>query len=79
MAASGRECVKTLMTSSSWVIDVLWLSDSTVNAPCRIRRDLEHVALFLQHLGWAEISLFYADSAIIKPLAPMIFMTRFRL
>lgn len=32
---------------------------------------------FLQPLEWAKISLFYADSAFIKPLAPMIFMTRF--
>jgi hypothetical protein len=35
--------------------------------------------LFLQPLGWAKISLFQAVSAFIKPLAPMIFMTRFRL
>ena len=52
-------------------------SDRTVNAAGRIGRDLEHVPPFLQPLEWAKISLFYADSAFIKPLAPMIFMTRF--
>ncbi|MGF6555885.1 hypothetical protein ABIA48_002265 [Pseudomonas sp. S30_BP2TU TE3576] len=35
--------------------------------------------LFLQPLAWAKISLFYAGSAFIKPLAPMIFITRFML
>ena len=35
--------------------------------------------LFLQPLGRAKVSLFQAISAFIKPLAPMIFMTRFKL
>ena len=43
MTASGPECVKTLIASSSWIIDVRWLSDSKVNVAGRIGRDLEHV------------------------------------
>jgi hypothetical protein len=39
-AAIGPECVKTLIASSSWVIDVRLLSDSTVNIAGRIGRDL---------------------------------------
>ncbi|CAI8918168.1 hypothetical protein EMIT0P100_300011 [Pseudomonas sp. IT-P100] len=35
--------------------------------------------LFLQPLEWAKISFFQAVSAFMKPLAPMIFMTRFKL
>ncbi|WP_166793826.1 hypothetical protein [Pseudomonas sp. F01002] len=44
-----------------------------------IGSNLEHVNAVLQPLGWAKTSLLYADSAFIKPLAPMIFMTRFKL
>lgn len=32
----GPECVKTLWVSSSWIIDVRWLSDRTVNAAGRL-------------------------------------------
>jgi hypothetical protein len=44
------------------------LSDRTANASSRIGRDLEHVTLFLQPLGWAKTSLFYADSAFMLAL-----------
>ncbi|WP_438943700.1 hypothetical protein, partial [Pseudomonas sp. N8] len=37
-----RVC-KNALTSSFWIIDLRWLSDRTVNAACRIGRDLEHV------------------------------------
>lgn len=67
------------MTSLSWIIDLRWLGDRTVNVAGRIGRDLEHVNAVLQPLGWAKTSLFYADSAFIKRLVPMIFMTRFKL
>ncbi|VVQ35264.1 hypothetical protein PS943_04197 [Pseudomonas fluorescens] len=63
----------------SWSIDARWLSDRTVSATARTGSDLEHVNAVLQPLGWAKISLFYADIAFIKRLAPMIFKTRFKL
>jgi hypothetical protein len=78
-SASGPECVKTLITWSPWIIDVRWLSDRTVNAPSRFGRDLEHVTLFLQPWDGPKSAFFYSDSAFIKPLAPMIFMTRLKL
>ena len=67
------------MASPNWIIDVRWLSDRTVNAARRIDCELEHVNAVFTAYGRAKISLFYADSAFIKPLAPMIFMTHFRL
>ena len=67
------------MASWSWIIDVRLLSDRTVNAGVASGATWNTSTLFLQPLGWAKISLFYADNAFIKPLAPMIFMTRFML
>ena len=59
MTGSNRPRVcKNALTSSSWNIDLCWLSDRTVNAVGRIGRDLEHVTLILQPLGWAQTSLF---------------------
>jgi hypothetical protein len=56
-AEIGPECVKTLMTLSSWSIDLRWLCARTVNAACCIGRDLEHVSAVFTPMGWAKVSL----------------------
>jgi hypothetical protein len=43
MATIDPECVKTLIASSSWIINVRLPSDSTVKVADRIGRDLKHV------------------------------------
>jgi uncharacterized membrane protein YagU involved in acid resistance len=58
---------------------VRWLSDRTVMPRAASVAAWNTPTLFLQPLGWAKISLFQAVSAFIKPLAPMIFITRFKL
>jgi hypothetical protein len=55
------------MASSSWSIDVRWLSDCTVNVAGRIGRDLEHVNAVFTVSGMGQNQPFYADSALIKP------------
>lgn len=49
-----------------------------INVADRIGRDLKHVNAVFTVSGMGQNQLFYADSAFIKPLAPMIFMTRVR-
>jgi hypothetical protein len=62
--ASGPECVKTLIASSSWIIDVRWLSDSKVNVAGRIGRDLEHVNAVFYSLWDEPKSAFFRPSAL---------------
>lgn len=61
-----RVC-KNALTSSSWIIDVRWLGDRTVNAAGRIGRDLEHVNAVFTACGMGQNQPFYADSTFIKP------------